>query len=202
MCEHLPYHLLEREPQAALKSDLENSYYSLWRMGGKLIQRGDSEDHGLSGGPSPTIRCSVDLKKKALSLFTCHCLSLPLHLHQLISPSPVLDLSPPYSLDLSPFLSLRLSISLSSLSLNLSFPHFLRRVVPSSIYLQQSKKVEERRENRSCNHQDGRQNVFYLLRLFGGNIGFMVLRMKRSTRVLRVEYLQIKIPMHMVSCLL
>ncbi|XP_058084028.1 uncharacterized protein LOC131231745 [Magnolia sinica] len=130
----------------------------------------------FSGGPSPSDARST-LKKKA-----CYCLSLPLHLRHLVSPSPVLDLSPSYSLDLSPFLSLRLSISLSSLSLDLSFPRFLRRVVPSSICLQQSKKVEERRENRSCNHQDGRRNVFYRLRLFGGNIRFMVLRMKRSTR--------------------
>ncbi|XP_058073275.1 uncharacterized protein LOC131222029 [Magnolia sinica] len=34
----------------------------------------------------------------------------------------------------------------------------------------------------SCSNQDGRRNVFYRLRLFGGNIGFMVLQMKRSTR--------------------
>ncbi|XP_058093079.1 uncharacterized protein LOC131239405 [Magnolia sinica] len=33
-----------------------------------------------------------------------------------------------------------------------------------------------------CSHRDGRQNVFYRFRLFGGHIGFMVLRMKRSTR--------------------
>ncbi|XP_058072845.1 uncharacterized protein LOC131221579 isoform X2 [Magnolia sinica] len=117
-----------------------------WRISGAFL-------------PAAITNCRMlgQLKMKSplsVSLYLSLSLPLPLPLRRLVSPSPVLDLSPSYSLDLSPFLSLPLSMSLSSLCLDLSFPRFLQRVVPSSISLQQSKKVEERRENRS-NHRSG-----------------------------------------------
>ncbi|XP_058071138.1 uncharacterized protein LOC131220193 [Magnolia sinica] len=111
-----------------------------WRISGAFL-------------PAAITNCQMlgRLKMKSplsVSLYLSLSLPLPLPLRRLVSPSPVLDLSPSYSLDLSPFLSLPLSMSLSSLCLDLSFPRFLQRVVPSSISLQQLKKVEERRENR------------------------------------------------------